>query len=195
LDSARSDVVADLSDIPVVAFEDFVRHVLPAPIDDNDIAIILQYCQKDNAIIENQRWSLFLVDPAEMSSSVFGKECTVFTRLGSLWQSIMKVAKGRVPGKEEISYIITKNASLKKISERCITTLPDGSLVLNETTAVSPPTSKQHSQPPIRWDDITVPHEYKKNDSPKDCIDVSAILMSLPRVCKLITLIPETVHL
>jgi hypothetical protein len=161
LNDARSDVVFDLGQVPVVDANEFINSVLPtSPFDEKYIKDILRICRKKGAI-KNRRWAKYTQDPAQLRRNDLVED-EVFAGVKCIWDDIISSTTEAVPFMEgkQIVTMGQDTPSQCKVSERWNSTHPDKVLVLKESSAVSQATG-DHSVPPVHWENVVVAHEYK----------------------------------
>jgi hypothetical protein len=160
LSDARSVVIEDLGDIPLVSVDFFTSNVLP-PIGDKFLGNI-----KDSLVakkhIENNRWSAFPKSPKATGLV----ETQAFSAFPTMVDHIVQTTSTLMDSEPTLKFVCKPNVA--PVSERNNSTRPDGQLELKEKKSVGEVSSSDEKS---HWEDIVVPCEFKidKNDYEDVC--------------------------
>jgi hypothetical protein len=151
-----------------VAFDQFANFVLPH-VDDAVVNAIFRDLKRNGTVVGN-RWKAFPQNPIAASDL----EDVVFSPLQMIWEAVVTASTSFV------SLVDLKHRPhASSVLERYNTSLPDGCLVLKNTTGVSdalkPP--YKDGEPRNFWEDFAVVTEYKRGKRSRDFFDVSIIAL------------------
>ena len=166
LSDARSVVIEDLGDIPLVSVEFFTSNVLP-PIRDN-ILVNIKASLVAKKHIEENRWSGFPQSPKATGLV----ETQAFSAFPIMVDHIVQTASTFIDSKPTLEFVYKPNEA--PVSERNNATRPDGQLELKDKKSVGEVSSSGEKS---HWEDIVLPCEFKvdKNDYKDVCPYVSPI--------------------
>jgi len=165
LREARTVVVDDLGDIPVVPVDFFLKSVLP-PVD-KDILKQIKTALIQKAHIKRNRWKYLPKAPKGSGKA----EATSFKGLRDIFTAIAEAASPLLG--REIVLTFQYKPDETPLSERNNTSRPDGHLELKVKRSLGEEASRKRTRsqvPKSRWEDIVLPCEFKLDS--KDWRDV-----------------------
>jgi hypothetical protein len=160
---ARSVVVGDLDDIPLVSVEFFLSSALP-PVEEAILDQIKTKLKSQKHIIRN-RWACFSKPPKATGK----KEVKAFEELPTIFRNVVVAADPIVGRKPVLTFEYKPNET--PLSERNNNSRPDAHLELVTKKSGGSKTRSQAS----RWEDIVFSWELKLDI--KGCDDVRSMLL------------------
>ncbi len=185
-------MLKDVGGIPIVSF-DFFKGLLPRP--PVEISVIKQRLRNEGHLTQ-KGWKLWPKTPSQTS----GNEDEVFKAFAELIEDITSSTERELNGTSKRTLSHLNNPTLTPLGNRVNTTKPDGCSVLHpavdESTGLEDPLRPYAkllqellrdkgtqigsvSSSDLFWEDIAVPHKYKKGNGKTDRADVRMIALSL----------------
>ena len=170
---ARSVVVEDLGDVPLVSIDFFASKVLP-PIGNTILEKIRASLIKKKHFTKKNSWSSFPQSP-----NPSGKNKTrAFSAFPTMIQHIVQAASPFMCSEPALEFVYKPNAT-RPVSERNNASRPDGQLELKAKKSLGALASSSRlcsESLTSRWEDIVLPCEFKLDEN--DYEDVCSLRVS-----------------
>jgi hypothetical protein len=168
LDEARSTVVEDFGEVPLVTLDFFMKTVLP-PVDSSVLRDIKAALVAKKHIKKDHRWSAMPKNPSQTGK----RETEAFQTFPTLIKHIDKAASPFMNSEPTLEFVYKPNGA--PVSERNNESRPDGQLELKTKRSLGERSSSRRTRSKSlleksRWEDIVLPCEFKLHE--KDYADV-----------------------
>jgi len=166
---ARSVVVEDLGDVPLVSVDFFIDSVLP-PVDSTVLENIKAALIAKKRINKKNGWSAFPKSPKATATS----ETRAFSKFPIMIKHIVEAASPLMNSEPALQFVYNLNET--PVSERNNYSRPDSQLELKTKKSLGAPSSSRRLRSrdvldKTHWEDIVLPCEFKLDQ--KDYEDVS----------------------